>query len=363
MRLVRYLSKSFSNGQTGLHNLHLDIRALGDKMKFTDKFEFQILCVSGSLVEIKTLERLLIIYENRYNNEVGYDLSINNYYNKIVGDLYDYISGNFKHFHPFWRDIPPDRLELAIKQCVSWKEYLRRFFSVEGLSTIMNRAVSYGFTLKGTGSIRDMRAFFTKSIIEEGVLKDLEPSEIVNLLIYRGLTFLNNLSETAKNRRQWLNKICNFIWKVDIENLGYKYVTVSRVRKLILFNELLKLARNPKINTFYKAERELREKGVILRPPNQPHNKGELYTLMKNLPLDEPFYYKEEQNKILEPIFADYLKQDNPELSVSDIAELLGLDRVKDKTFVINLITRIFDKKEGIKKKRNIGEIRQFLRK
>lgn len=359
-RLVRYLSKSFLNTMERITKLHMDIRALGNRNKFNDKFEYQILCVSGNFKHIKSLERLFTIYENRYDNDIGYDLSVNNYYNKIVGDLFDYIDGEFENFHPNWRDISPDKLETSIKECLTWEDMFNYFPEIKEEVTIMRRAVFYGFTLKSSGGIQDMRAYFIKPIIEEGILKSFDPEQITNLLIIRGFISLKKLSNTPRARMQWLNKLCNFIWKTDMNKLGYNSATLHRVRKLVLFNEILKLARNPKYNTFYKAEAEIRMRGIVLRPPKSPKDKGELHSLIKNLPLKKPFFYKVEQNKILAPVLASFLKQEDPILSIGDIAEKFSLDRYNDKFLILNLIIRIF--KKYIQNCRSIDEIREFLK-
>jgi len=362
-RLVGYLSRAFTEGKTRekVTNFHLDIRSLGVRKEFNNKFEYQILCVSNNLESIKSLERLFTIYENKCNNKIGFDLSINNYYNKIVGDLYDYIDGEFQKHHPNWREIPPDRLETAIKTHHKWDDILKNIQDVDSITTIMKRAVSYGFTIKGTGSAQDIRAYFMKPIIEDCILKNYNPAQIPELLVKKGFTFLNQLSNTQRARSEWLRKTCNYIWKDEMQQIGYAKATSFRVRKLLLYNELLKVAHNPSFNTFYKAEEELRKNGIELKPPNLPESRGELYSLMKQLPFKDQFSYKQEQNKILTPQFAELLRYEGPQLSVGDIAKKFGLDRSKDKNLIINMINRIFQ--NYVSHSRSVNEIRNFLQK
>ena len=128
---------------------------------------------------------------------------------------------------------------------------------------------------------------------------------------------------------------------------------------MLLYNQLLKISRNPLFNTFYKAEEEMRRRGIILKPPNPPKDRGELYSLMKNLPFKQQFSFKREQNKILAPTFASFLRQRRPQLSVGDIAEKLSLDRNKHKFLIINMIIRIFGR--FLSNSRSVDEIREFL--
>jgi len=360
-RLKRHLQMSFSNTMRLISNLHLDVRALKDTRNFNDKFEYQILCVTSSESKIRALERLFTIYENRYDNDVGYDLSVNNYYNKIVGDLFDYIEGSFNRLHPRRRDVQPANLETAIKECVLWDEIISEFPDVEDMTTIRRRAVLYGFTIKLTGSLMDMRAYFMKPIIEEEVLKKLNHKQVINILISKGFTFLKMLSNDIENRREFLNRICNFIWKSDMHKIGYsgQSATLSRVRTLILFNEALKLARNPKYNTGKKAQDELIRQGVILTPSNAvTMYEGELLKIFKKINVS----YQEEQNNILAPILADLLRQDDPDLTIPDITEKFDLDRhnIDDCNLIVNIIYRIF--KKYVQEQRNIKAIKNFLR-
>ncbi len=360
-RLIKYLSKAFTSGKTHLDvtNLHLDIRALKNRCYFNNQFEYQILLVSPNLEYVKTTERLLTIYENKYENDIGFDLSINNYYNKIVGDLYDYIDGDFQNHHPNWREILPEKIESTIKIHYNWDDILRQFQDIDSITTIMRRAVSFGFTIRGTGCLQDIRAYFMKPILINCILKDYNPIQIASNLIRGGFTFLKQLSNTIRGRKQWFNKMCNYIWGYEMNKIGFSTATIFRVRKLLLFKELLKVARNPKYNTFSKAEGELHKCGIKLKEPNPPKDRGELYGLMKNLPLEEQFSYKREQNKILAPRFAELLRYDNPRLSVGDIAEKFGLNKYNDKNLIINMIIRIFQC--YVKHPRSVNVIRDFL--
>lgn len=335
----------------------MDIRALGASNKFNCEFEYQILCVTNSEKQILALERLFTLYENRYDNDVGYDLSVNNYYNRIIGDLFSYFNGEFRNnLHPNWKDVPPRELTNAIKEFISWHILLDRFPNVNSKSTIMSKLCSYGFFIKGKGSFRDAMAYFIKPLIEIAIKKNLSKERIIEFLISKGFTFLENYSNDFEARHKWLYNILNFIWKSEMHSIGYEIATLTRVRWLIIAKEALKLAKNPKFNHLKKVQVELINQGVVLKLPNPPSYEGELRHIFKKI----KWSFKQEQNNILAPILANYLRQDDPELSIPDIAELFCLDRVTGKVIITKMVYRIF--KRFVQNQEHIGKIRQFLR-
>ena len=141
-----------------------------------------------------------------------------------------------------------------------------------------------------------------------------------------------------------------------MHKIGYETATLTRVRWLVIAKEALKIARNPKYSHLGNAQAELIRQGVVLKIPNLPSFEGELRHIFKKI----KWSYKQEQNKILETILANYLRQNDPELSVLDIAELFGLDRVKGKNIIMKMIYRIF--KGYVQDQEHIGKIGQFLR-
>ncbi|MFX0105774.1 MAG: hypothetical protein ACFE75_09805, partial [Candidatus Hodarchaeota archaeon] len=148
----------------------------------------------------------------------------------------------------------------------------------------------------------------------------------------------------------------NYIWRSEMYTIGYQTATLTRVRWLVIAKEALKIARNPKFNHLGNVQAELIRQGVILKLPGQPRFEGELRYIFKKI----NWSYKQEQNKILAPILTKYLIQTDPELSISDIAELFGLERVKGKIIITKMIYRIF--KGYVQDEEHIGKIRQFLR-
>ncbi len=352
IRLSNYIRKGFSNDVKKITNLHLDIRKIGDVNEFNEKFEFVILSVSNNLAQIKTLERLITIYENRSDNELGYDLSNNDYYNKVIGNLFDYIHGDLKDIPLWnWKEIQPERLKKAIKKCITWQEILKFFPIIKKKDTIKRRALLYGFSLNGIGGLKDLRAFFMKPTLIEASLKRLSVSQTVDFLIERGFSFLERMSSNPTSRYQFLNKIFTFIWGrelLEIDRRKGQHLIVG-VKRLLIYREALKLARNPKYNTLPKVEDELIKRGIKLNTSLVRHELPYIFIELKRS-------YKEEQNKILEPILTPLLMQDDPDLSCGDIRDYFGLDMTEANRLLIrNIIYRIYGEK-------TIGAIKSYLR-
>lgn len=360
-RLSRYLSKCFSASKK-LNNFHLDVKALGDPNKFSDEFEYQILCISTNHRQIKALERLFTIYENRYDNDVGFDLLVNNYYNKIVGDLYDYIDGDLKDkkFHPGWKDIPPSKFETAFKKCRKWDCILSNFQSekVKDKRIIKDRALSFGFITKGTGTLMDIRSYFMKPILEDAILRKKTSENIYNTLIDEGFIYLKKMSNLDGTRNERLRTLLLFIWGEDLEKFGFlngneRINILAAVRKILIGIKVLSLLRSPRYNTIIKAQTELIKQGISL---NTKTTSGydELGRILCDLNID----YKEEQNKILASILETLLIQNDPELTMRDIAKKFGIFSKTADKLIYDIVIRIFRKFRG----ENISIIRNFLK-
>ncbi len=374
IRLEHYLSMAFGTPDKKKEaQIHLDIRALGDIHKFRDRFEFQIISLVNTRGEVKTLERLFTIYENRYKNWLGYDLSINDYYNRIIGDWFDYFDGDYKHSnnHPTLKIVPPETLKNAVKECSTWDEIFARFnrfnkAKIKDPTTIKKKARKYGFTINGTGSKKDMRAFLIKPLLEKLVLKKiLDPNEIFVLLKREGFTFLENIGGEFWAKQDFLRNIINYIWRSDMEeiiNFKKGQWLVTGLRKLLIYNKVRVLMRNPKYNLVSKAQVELSNQGISLKLKTKksaisPQYDGELLKIFMSLNKS----YKKEQNAILAPMLTPMLIQENPDLSLGDIAKAFGLvNNVKNKKLIENMINRIF--KEYVHPIVNIKQIKLFLR-
>lgn len=374
IRLAQYLSMAFGTPDKKKEaQIHLDIRALGDIHKFRDMYEFQIISLVNTRAEVKTLERLFTIYENRYKNWLGYDLSINDYYNRIIGDWFDYFDGDYKHsnIHPTLKIVPLETLKNAVKECSTWDEIFARFnkfnkAKIKDPTTIKKKARKYGFTIDGTGSKKDMRAFLIKPLLEKLVLKKiLDPNEIFVLLKREGFTFLDNIGVEKWSKQDFLRSMINHIWRSDMEkiiNFQKGQWLLTGLRRLLIYNKVKILMRDPKNNLVSKAQVELVKQGIPLRLKTkksaiQPQYDGELLKIFMSLNRS----YKEEQNTILAPILTPMLIQENPDLSLGDIAKAFGLiNSVQNKKLIENMINRIF--KEYVYPIVNVRQIKLFLR-
>ncbi len=314
----------------------MDIRALGDKVKIPEVFEFQVWYVVEDEAYAITLERFLTIYYNRANNSVGYDLSINNYYNPIVGDLVPTMEGELHGtLNPVWLDIPSSKLADAVKKDPTMDSIEIRFNASSG--TIRGRFITYGFAIKGIKGLTGARAYFLKPLIEEAVKKDLTIHQCIQMCLDKGVTFFKDFSY----KEDMFNEFCEYIWHDEFESYGLyndiiKSVTYPRVRKLIITKETLKIMKNPLINSLKKAIRALAKRGVKIRRVT------ELSDILK-WTIGER--YSQRQEKVLKPMFVKYLKQISPVLSLKDILIKFNIPPTSDNLEVIrHKISSLFQK-------------------
>lgn len=105
-RLKWYLSRAFSpNLPSSLSNIYHEMAKCDTKQDARNRFVIEVRYIFSRKGEAQVMEEFLTIFRNRANNSVGYDLNINNEYNKIVGDLFkdeldpiDKPKEVFKHF-------------------------------------------------------------------------------------------------------------------------------------------------------------------------------------------------------------------------------------------------------------------------
>ena len=359
-RMRAYLKRSFApNPPRTLTNFHKDMRGIGDPNKIPKTFDFQVLYIFKTKTEAKVLEQFLTIYENQAENELGYDLSINNYYNPIIGDLTDSISGALRgELNPSYISVDHKELTKAIKGGLLEKE-IRIVVGIKNTQTLSRKLLSYGFSIKNTGTILDARAFFVKPVIEEAAKKDLSTEEFFKLCKKKGIEIFEKSNPNEKSKENRLNYMCKYIWSSEFKRLGIEAApTYSRVRKYIIAIEANKLMKDPRFNLVGKIREELKSQGFIFRYDQ------ELTVYLKYI-FDSN--HKLLQNEILYPILSTYLRQDNPELSIEEVTVKLGLDPTKEnKKIVFGMIYRVFgqagsDYTSGNKKK-SIQQIRIFLR-
>jgi len=88
-RMNWYLLRSFSpNLPEGMANIYYEMANSGSKRKALARFDIKVRYIFPTKGEAQIMEEFLTIFRNRANNSEGFDLTINNEYNKIVGDLF-----------------------------------------------------------------------------------------------------------------------------------------------------------------------------------------------------------------------------------------------------------------------------------
>jgi len=337
-----------------ISNCHLSMRILNIPSKVEKFFEFQPLFVFNNEEQAKDMEICLILYENGANNDVGYDLTINNEYNKIVGDAYLSISGELKGpLNITWKNIPPKELVKAVKEGLTTTEIMVRF-GVEHIQTIHKRLRAYGISIKGTGRQFDARAFVLKPVIEEAILKGLSIKGLFQLARDNGVYIFDKY----KNKINYLRKICDYIWgkmlkHIPVNRSGFKSLSLSRLRKVILARKMFEYTSDLRYNRIAKVIEDMEAQGYVFRYKKEA---GKIFT----------WYFGEGygsvQNNLLRTILGDYLKQENPELSNREISELLGLEANYQNTkIVLDMIYRVFGALRG-KVPRDLEKIKELIR-
>lgn len=163
-RMKWYLFRSFSpNLPEDMANIYHEIAKTGSKKKTRARFDMKVRYIFPTKGEAQIMEEFLTIFRNKANNLEGYDLTINNEYNKIVGDLFKRgMRGNFSFgsLNPKWCDVPPIPLADAILDGSEMNE-LESLFGVSS-KTIRRRFRAYGYGVTGTYDLKDARAFLLK---------------------------------------------------------------------------------------------------------------------------------------------------------------------------------------------------------
>ena len=218
-RMKYYLTTAFNASNFNIEpiNLYNEIRNCGSKENALKRFKILVRYVFPSKNESRIMEEFLTIYRNRANNTVGYDLKINNEYNKIVGDLFrrDFLSGAL---NPLWRDVPPDVLKIHVLYGYDMQT-LESIYSVSS-KTIRRRFSAYGFGLRGIYDLTDARAFFLKPIIIEGFKKGLTQEEFFEFVNNMGINIFNQYDFTPNipnPRGDFYRRTISYIWNTGKE--------------------------------------------------------------------------------------------------------------------------------------------------
>ena len=216
-RMNWYLFRSFSpNLPADMANIYYEMVSCGSKRRALARFDMKVRYVFPTKGEAQILEEFLTIFRNRANNLDGYDLTINNQYNKIVGDLFKQgLRGSFPSgsLNPKWSDVPPILLNDSVLDGSEMNE-LEALFRVSS-KTIRRRFKAYGYGVKGTYDLKDSRAFLLKPIIIEGFKKALNQENFFNYCETNGIEIFNRyefIPNKENPRGSFFRRIIKQIW-------------------------------------------------------------------------------------------------------------------------------------------------------
>ncbi|KKL63085.1 hypothetical protein LCGC14_2178630, partial [marine sediment metagenome] len=216
-RMKWYLIKSFSpNLPPNMANIYYEMAKSGSKRQAQARFDMRVRYVFPTKGEALIMEEFLTIFRNRANNPNGYDLTINNEYNKIVGDLFKRgIGGSFPlgSLNSKWRDVPPIPLADAVLHGSEMNE-LETLFVVSS-RTIRRRFRAYGYGVKGTYDLKDARAFLLKSIIIKGFKMGLDQEEFFKYCENEGIEIFNQfnfIKNKSNDRGAFFRRMIDQIW-------------------------------------------------------------------------------------------------------------------------------------------------------
>ncbi|MHA2282238.1 MAG: hypothetical protein ACXAC5_15455 [Promethearchaeota archaeon] len=146
------------------------------------RFRMFVRYILPSKGEAKIMEEFLTIYRNKADNDVGFDLSVNNNYNAIVGDLFKGrdVDGNFRplvdgQLAHNWRKVSPIPLAEVVLEGLGMQEIVDRFKVSQ--KTVRRRFKAYGYGVREIYDLKDARAFHLKPYIIEGIKRAYSQEE------------------------------------------------------------------------------------------------------------------------------------------------------------------------------------------
>ncbi len=253
-RMKWYLNKSFSPSlPPDMANIYYEMAKNGSKRQAQARFDMRVRYVFPTKGEALIMEEFLTIFRNRANNPSGYDLTINNEYNKIVGELFKrHIGGRFPSgsLNPKWRDVPPIPLADAILEGSEMNE-LESLFSVSA-KTIRRRFRAYGYGVKDIYDLKDARAFLLKPIIIEGFKKGLNQKNFFKNCRNEGIGIFDRFKfvlNKFNDRGAFFRRMLDQIWDTSKH---------KEARHLVIADYILSVITRPDI-TPGDAEAELKK--------------------------------------------------------------------------------------------------------
>ncbi|TXT63691.1 MAG: hypothetical protein BAJALOKI1v1_680004 [Promethearchaeota archaeon] len=216
-RLKWYLSRAFSPKLgSGFATIYYEMANCKSKKKVLERFKIMVRYIFETKGEAQIMEEFLTIFRNQANNFVGYDLTKNNEYNKIVGDLFKAgLEGDFlkDKLNPKWNDIPPIALADAVLEGLGTGEISKRFNASS--KTIRRRFEAYGYGVKGTYDLKDARAFLLKPFIIKGLKKGMPQNIFFKYMEKKEIKIFNRFNftpNTNHNRGAFFRRMLEQIW-------------------------------------------------------------------------------------------------------------------------------------------------------
>jgi hypothetical protein len=216
-RMNWYLMRAFAPELSpDLANIYPEMAKCKSKRHAIARFKMKVRYVFPSKGEAQIMEEFLTIYRNKANNSVGYDLSINNEYNKIIGDLMKKgLKGSFLKgsLNPKWSNILPIPLAKAVLDGLGMGDLTIKF-GVDA-KTIRRRFKAYGYGVKSIFDLKDARAFLLKPIIIEGFKLGLNQEDFFIYSTNKGIKIFNRYKFTPNKenaRGAFFRRILKQIW-------------------------------------------------------------------------------------------------------------------------------------------------------
>ena len=220
VRMKWYLNRAFQPTLSPKSaNIYREIRSCDSRKNALKRFRMIIRFVYDSIESAQSMEVFLTIFRNKCDNTKGFDLSINNNYNKIVGELMKIdLQGKFlkKELNPLWKDLTPESLKKAVLEGKSTEE-MQKQFNVSR-KTILRRFQAYQFGVKSIYDLKDARAYLLKPHIIESFYKGLNQEEFfvyceeMEINIFNRFEFKKN-KENA--RGTFFRRMLKQIWGIS----------------------------------------------------------------------------------------------------------------------------------------------------
>jgi hypothetical protein len=188
-----------------------------------DAFDIDIIAVCKNQKEYDITEIFWTLFYNKAENQDGYDLSINNHYNAIIGDLVKDTS----------RFVSKPTLTIAILDGLESGEIMQKF-RINSYETINNLFDKY----YGKRKLKDIRTLLIQPVLELCIKNGYNEEQTMEYLIKSGIKFISIYSNT----KLLLSKYTKLIWGKNFVDTRYELFITPYTNYLVrqgfeVFNE------------------------------------------------------------------------------------------------------------------------------